>query len=493
MEEQHFQARARALLSTPTMAEAGMCIDLTIDDDDGAGGSQNTRGSSEEYLPAIAQGGETSRPPLTFASFEVKALSTSRIAYTRLPDVMQHTQSKKVFNASDPATFLAYIQEGEESSAALTLTNAIDPDLEPNPPADFAFTDHYILTNTLEKVSRQVDSSTVIPRGCNCDNELGVCDPRTCTCYAIHEQLAPNPWVMQTRQGEDGRTEHHEESEFRYDFAYNRNGKLKRELVQWPRTPIWECNSRCSCTEDCRNRVVQKGRTVGLDVFKSLNKGWGVRTKQALKAGTFVTVYAGELIGYSEAERRGLKYDKAKTTYILDIDSYHIKHNLIYRPYAVGQRSKGIIADEYSDEWHSAAEQWATDSDTTLLYSVDAGLWGNVSRFFNHSCEPNMEIYPIYTEIRDLRRPFLAFFTNADVPEGAELTFSYVGALNESSSTLAGGEKVEEIRAEASEALQDEQTGTALLVTRSDGKNNLTLKGMKCGCGTPSCKGTVFI
>jgi hypothetical protein len=40
--------------------------------------------------------------------------------------------------------------------------------------------------------------------------------------------------------------------------AYTKAGRLKVEVG----TPIYECNSRCLCKEDCVNRVVQRGSKV---------------------------------------------------------------------------------------------------------------------------------------------------------------------------------------------------------------------------------------
>jgi histone-lysine N-methyltransferase SUV39H len=41
------------------------------------------------------------------------------------------------------------------------------------------------------------------------------------------------------------------------------------------RHPIFECNKRCTCGPKCKNRVVQQGRKVKLDIFKTHNRGWG--------------------------------------------------------------------------------------------------------------------------------------------------------------------------------------------------------------------------
>ena len=41
-------------------------------------------------------------------------------------------------------------------------------------------------------------------------------------------------------------------------FAYNKHGTL----VLPTRRPIYECNKKCTCSSNCPNRVIQKGRKV---------------------------------------------------------------------------------------------------------------------------------------------------------------------------------------------------------------------------------------
>lgn len=50
-------------------------------------------------------------------------------------------------------------------------------------------------------------------------------------------------------------------------FAYDRFGRVQFE----PGKPIYECNSRCSCSISCRNRVVQRGRTARVSDLLSIN------------------------------------------------------------------------------------------------------------------------------------------------------------------------------------------------------------------------------
>ena len=75
-------------------------------------------------------------------------------------------------------------------------------------------------------------------------------------------------------------------------FAYY---KYKRVKVL-KGTPIYECNKRCKCGPDCPNRVVQLGRKFKLCVFRTKNgRGWGVKTLQKIKKGSFVVEYVGEV------------------------------------------------------------------------------------------------------------------------------------------------------------------------------------------------------
>lgn len=76
------------------------------------------------------------------------------------------------------------------------------------------------------------------------------------------------------------------------EFAYYRWNRLRV-----PRgTPIYECNKRCKCGPDCPNRVVQKGRKFKVCIFRTANsRGWGVKTMQKIKKGSFVMEYVGEV------------------------------------------------------------------------------------------------------------------------------------------------------------------------------------------------------
>lgn len=164
-------------------------------------------------------------------------------------------------------------------------------------------------------------------------------------------------------------------------FPYKKNGQMR--LPQGK--AIYECNSRCKCDKRCPNRVVQHGPTVPFVVFKTVDRGWGLRATKALKPGQFVCEYVGEVIDCATADARGKVYDNIGLTYLFDLDYNN------------------------SDKPHT----------------VDAYEYGNVSRFMNHSCDPNCAIWAVYINCLDPNLPRLGIFTRRHVAAGEELTFDY--------------------------------------------------------------------
>ncbi|KAJ2457399.1 hypothetical protein GGF42_002700 [Coemansia sp. RSA 2424] len=164
---------------------------------------------------------------------------------------------------------------------------------------------------------------------------------------------------------------------------YDSCGLLKAAVKE----RIVECGPLCKCADNCVNRVVQRGSKVEFEIRRYAQKGWGVVTKKLLEKGTFVAEYVGEVISTDEAERRGLKDVTNGLTYLYDLD----------------KEFTSDIAD----------------------FSIDAKTHGNISRFFNHSCNPNMKTFAVYIEHRDPRLHRLAIFTTRVVKAGDELTIDY--------------------------------------------------------------------
>lgn len=73
-----------------------------------------------------------------------------------------------------------------------------------------------------------------------------------------------------------------------------------------------ECSPQlCPCSDKCENQKIQKHEWApGLQRFMTEDKGWGVRTQQAIKSGDFILEYVGEVVSEREFKSRmATRYD----------------------------------------------------------------------------------------------------------------------------------------------------------------------------------------
>lgn len=63
-----------------------------------------------------------------------------------------------------------------------------------------------------------------------------------------------------------------------------------------------ECSpSTCPCADQCDNQRIQRHDWVQcLERFRTEGKGWGIRTKEPLRAGQFIIEYLGEVVSEQE-------------------------------------------------------------------------------------------------------------------------------------------------------------------------------------------------
>lgn len=165
------------------------------------------------------------------------------------------------------------------------------------------------------------------------------------------------------------------------DCLYDENGCLNSDFDYFnPSVILYECNWRCRCHKQrCANRVIQKGIKVRLELFKHKDMGWGVRALQPISRGTFVCEYVGEII--TDQKANDLKED----SYLFNLEN------------------------------PGAAE----------LYCIDAYNYSNVSRFINHSCDPNLMSVRSFINHHDKRFPRIAFFAVQDIKENEQLSYDY--------------------------------------------------------------------
>ncbi|KOX67366.1 Histone-lysine N-methyltransferase SETD2 [Melipona quadrifasciata] len=139
-----------------------------------------------------------------------------------------------------------------------------------------------------------------------------------------------------------------------------------------------ECGPRCVVGDRCTNKRFQNCEYAKCEVFRTEKKGFGLRAVVDLLAGEFIMEYVGEVVDPKDFRRRAKEYSKDKN-----------KHY-----YFMALKSDQII---------------------------DATMKGNVSRFINHSCDPNSETQK-WTVNGELR---IGFFNRKFIAAGEEITFDY--------------------------------------------------------------------
>ncbi|XP_048242082.1 histone-lysine N-methyltransferase eggless-like isoform X2 [Haliotis rufescens] len=63
--------------------------------------------------------------------------------------------------------------------------------------------------------------------------------------------------------------------------------------------------------------------------------------------------------------------------------------------------------------------------DGQTCYIMDAKSMGNIGRYLNHSCSPNVFVQNVFVDTQDLRFPWVAFFAGQYIRAGTELTWDY--------------------------------------------------------------------
>jgi len=266
------------------------------------------------------------------------------------------------------------------SSIPISIVNTADDEQVLDP--KFRFIEQSIIRDDVPVPDENFRS------GCNCDDDED-CMYSGCQCL---QEMAPDS----DEEADDwGRGQPR-----RKRFAYHSGGakaELLRSRILNSREPIYECHDGCKCSSLCPNRVVERGRTVPLQIFRTEDRGWGVRCPLPIRKGQFVDRYIGEVITSEEADRR-----RAASTVARKKDVYL------------------FALDKFSNP----------DSLDPLLRAppleVDGEFMSGPTRFINHSCDPNMRIFARVGDLADRHIHDLALFAIRDIPQNTELTFDYV-------------------------------------------------------------------
>lgn len=84
-----------------------------------------------------------------------------------------------------------------------------------------------------------------------------------------------------------------------------------------------------------------------------------------------------------------------------------------------------IITDFEADQREDDSYLFDLDNKDGDTYCIDARRYGNIARFINHSCEPNLIPVKVFVDHQDLKFPRIAFFAVRDIEANEELSFDY--------------------------------------------------------------------
>ncbi|KAL0323868.1 UNVERIFIED_CONTAM: Histone-lysine N-methyltransferase, H3 lysine-9 specific SUVH5 [Sesamum calycinum] len=190
---------------------------------------------------------------------------------------------------------------------------------------------------------------------------------------------------------------------------------------------VYECGPHCKCPPTCYNRVSQRGIKFQLEIFKTESRGWGVRPLTSIPSGSFICEYAGELLEDKEAEQK-----IGNDEYLFD------------------------IGQNYGDSSLKSEDQAnSVELMEEVGYTIDAAQYGNIGRFINHSCLPNLYAQNVIYDHDDKKMPHVMLLQWKYSPL-QELTYHY-------------NYSVDQIR---------------------DSDGNIKVK--KCYCGTAECTGRMY-
>ena len=276
-----------------------------------------------------------------------------------------------------------------------------------------------------------INTSEEYLTGCNCEDDCS--NSKKCECRQLTIKSTVGDW------------------ENKIDPSVGYEFKRLKEIVV---TGIYECNKLCKCTHTCLNRVVQNPLKVKLQVFKTATRGWGIRALNDIPGGAHICNYVGNLYSCDEGNKRGKDFGDE---YFADLDMIEIVEDR-KTGYESDVSDEGF-ADSLSEDSNSGKKMIASKKggltpsnenhrmlykDKTLdvdvkkplsvrklfgvseePYIMDAKTTGNIGRYLNHSCNPNVFVQNVFVDTHDLRFPWVTFFTTAFVRAGQELCWDY--------------------------------------------------------------------
>ncbi|KAL2530257.1 Histone-lysine N-methyltransferase family member SUVH9 [Forsythia ovata] len=183
------------------------------------------------------------------------------------------------------------------------------------------------------------------------------------------------------------------------EFVYDMNGILVRG-----KPLIFECGINCHCPPTCRNRVSQKGIRHQLEVFRSRETGWGVRSLDLIQAGSFICEYAGVVLTREQAQ-------------IFTMNGDCLVHPSRFAEKWAEWGDLSQIFSDYARPSHPSIPP--------LDFSMDVSRMRNVACYMSHSSSPNVFVQLVLYDHNNVSFPHLMVFAMENIPPMRELSLDY--------------------------------------------------------------------
>lgn len=156
----------------------------------------------------------------------------------------------------------------------------------------------------------------------------------------------------------------------KYGNPYTPAEEIGYEFKRLPEpvpTGIYECNSQCKCKSSCLNRVAQQPLQMKLQIFKTGNRGWGLRCLNDVPKGSFICCYAGNLLTEQVANEAG---ENLGDEYFAELDYIEVVEGLKegYEPEVMNDDDKSSSEDEFDPDAEAANKDDSDDEFVSRAY-----------------------------------------------------------------------------------------------------------------------------
>lgn len=147
----------------------------------------------------------------------------------------------------------------------ITVVNVVDDAVLPR---NFRFINKMVLGKGVEAAEVSFRS------GCSCGGDGSDCQFSQCQCLA--DLLDDDDEEQEDDNGDNAESKmrRQDSKAYAYHSHGTKAGKLRSKFLN-SSLPLYECHLGCSCNSSCPNRVVERGRMVPLEIFRTRNRGWG--------------------------------------------------------------------------------------------------------------------------------------------------------------------------------------------------------------------------